>query len=168
MDANHKTLWELLWDYDPNALIVTDDKLVIRVVNPAFCMMFHQSAEALLGKDASTVLGNMDAFLDAWDEDRVRRIEERIFPDIELAVKMVIFPIRDQGVIGCILVDMTNEAKHREEMLRVKRETLERIQGVVNRQMKVAQEIASLLGETTAETKTSLLHLIDTVDQELR
>ena len=49
------------------------------------------------------------------------------------------------------------------ELERVREETLEKAQEVINRQMCVAQEIAGLLGETTAESKMLLLKLIELV-----
>jgi hypothetical protein len=52
------------------------------------------------------------------------------------------------------MVDLSHEWHQRNEMLRIKRETLEQVNEVVNKQMHVAQEIAGLLGETTAETKS--------------
>jgi hypothetical protein len=42
-----------------------------------------------------------------------------------------------------------------------------KVREVVDNQMKVAQEIAGLLGETTAETKVSLLKIIEAVEQEI-
>lgn len=41
-------------------------------------------------------------------------------------------------------------------MYNLKLDTVNMAQNVINKQMRVAQEIASLLGETTAETKVTL------------
>ena len=48
----------------------------------------------------------------------------------------------------------------------VKMETLTTTDDVIKKQMRVAQEIASLLGETTAETKVALLKLKKTLTEE--
>lgn len=48
----------------------------------------------------------------------------------------------------------------------MKTETLEKANTVINNQMMVAQQIASLLGETTAETKITLLDLIKQFERE--
>ena len=53
--------------------------------------------------------------------------------------------------------------KSKEELARVKENTLNAAQEVIEKQMRVAQEIASLLGETTAETKVILTKLKDIV-----
>ena len=63
------------------------------------------------------------------------------------------------------MVDPTHEQQQREELQRLKRETAKQINEVVDNQMKVAQEIAGLLGETTAETKVSMLRLLQMIEQ---
>ena len=45
----------------------------------------------------------------------------------------------------------------------MKIETVEMAQRVIDKQMMVAQEIAGLLGETTAETKVTLSKLRDSI-----
>jgi uncharacterized Fe-S cluster-containing protein len=58
-----------------------------------------------------------------------------------------------------IMRDVTESEHQREEMKRIREETLQRTQEVISKQMRVAHEIAGLLGETTAETKTLLTRL---------
>jgi uncharacterized Fe-S cluster-containing protein len=55
-----------------------------------------------------------------------------------------------------VFVDLTREKEREELMEKMREKTLEKAQQVINNQMRVAQEIASLLGETTAETKVLL------------
>lgn len=66
-------------------------------------------------------------------------------------------------MVLAIIQDITEQEKQRMELERVREETLEKAQEVINRQMRVAQEIAELLGETTAESKMLLLKLIELV-----
>jgi uncharacterized Fe-S cluster-containing protein len=63
-------------------------------------------------------------------------------------------------------VDTTSHFHDKQKLVKLKKETLEKAHDVINRQMRVAQEIASLLGETTAESKTTLLRLIDVLKEE--
>lgn len=62
-------------------------------------------------------------------------------------------------VMFAIMKDVTDEVEYDRKLHNVKRETLETTDEVIKKQMRVAQEIASLLGETTAETKVALLKL---------
>ena len=59
--------------------------------------------------------------------------------------------------------DVTREEKVKEQRYNLKVETVEMAQKVIEKQMMVAQEIAGLLGETTAETKVTLTKLRDSI-----
>jgi len=166
MNMNKKTLWELLWDYDPNGLIVVDPQLTIKVVNPSICKMFQVQSESILGSQVSVVLQDVERLRRVWKNNEVVLAKEKEYPELDLVVKEVIFSIPDENVIACIMVDITHEWKQRNEMLKIKQETLDKVNQVVDKQMKVAQEIAGLLGETTAETKVSLLKLVDMLKEE--
>jgi len=60
------------------------------------------------------------------------------------------------------------EEEHRKEITKIREEAIESAQKVISEQMKIAQEIASLLGETVAETKASLLKVLNLVMEEAR
>ena len=62
--------------------------------------------------------------------------------------------------------DVTRDEKIREQHYNLKVETVEMAQKVIEKQMMVAQEIAGLLGETTAETKVTLTRLRDSILNE--
>ena len=62
--------------------------------------------------------------------------------------------------------DITREEKVKEQHYNLKVETVEMAQKVIEKQMMVAQEIAGLLGETTAETKVTLTKLRDSILNE--
>lgn len=160
-----KSLWELLWDYDPNGLVVLDKDMHVHLVNPAFCRMFGVEAEAIVDQPGVLILDDIAEFVEAWEQNRVIPSREHYYARYGLYVRKVIFPIPDQGIIACIMVDLTHEQQQREELQRLQRETIAKVNEVVDNQMRVAQEIAELLGETTAETKISLLRLRQMVEQ---
>ena len=64
--------------------------------------------------------------------------------------------------------NITVEEVKKKQQYTLKLETVEMAQNVIDKQMMVAQQIASLLGETTAETKVSLTKLRNMIlsDQE--
>ena len=83
-------------------------------------------------------------------------------------MKLVIFPMKDEGIVACILVDLTSEHHQRLEMRRMKEELLLNVNKVIDKQMHIAQEIASLLGETTAEAKISLIKIRNALNEEIK
>ena len=62
--------------------------------------------------------------------------------------------------------DITSEEKERAEKENTSKQAIEITDKVIEKQMRVVQEIASLLGETTAETKIALTNLKDTLNCE--
>ena len=168
MNNDGKSLWELLWDYDPNGLVAADPEMIIKVVNPAFCTLFKVRAEDVIGSELSEVLHEeTKSFRQAWQENVVIRDQEKAYLNNTLYVRKVIFPIRDQNIVACIMVDLTPEWRRRSELREIRRRTITEVSKVVDEQMKVAQEIAGLLGETTAETKVSLLKLLRMLEKEV-
>ena len=62
--------------------------------------------------------------------------------------------------------DITDEEREKERKETVSRQTVEIADKVVDKQMRIVQEIASLLGETAAETKIALTKLKETIEHE--
>lgn len=161
-------LWKLLWDKDPNGLLVLDAELRVRLVNPAFCRMFKTHPAALLGSPAADLLDDVKEFRLALAQGCELKALERAYPRHDLYARKVIFPIPEERIVAGIFVDLTAEWRHNQEFVRLKEEAIQEVRQVVDKQMKVAQEIAGLLGETTAETKVSLLRLLEMLQREER
>jgi PAS domain-containing protein len=160
------TLWKQLWDHDPNGLLVLDEQLDILIVNPAFCRMWRTTADTLIGQPGAAVLGEVEEFRQALATGCKGMGGEREFPRLDLYVRALIFPIPADKIVAGIFVDMTAEWKQERELNRLKQEAVQEVRQVVDKQMRVAQEIAGLLGETTAETKVSLLRLLEMLGKE--
>jgi len=142
-----------------------DSNLIIKLVNPAFCQLFNVEKNQIIGTLATEILGNIDYFKKVWETDEVIRGRETEYPQYHLYTREFIFPIKEENIIACIMTNITAEMERKKETDRIKAETVKKVNEVVDNQMKVAQEIAGLLGETTAETKISLLKIIEMVKQ---
>ncbi len=81
-------------------------------------------------------------------------------------IELTIIVLKDNKGTYAVMKDITQETKSEEQLDKVKLETLATTDEVIKKQMRVAQEIASLLGETTAETKVALLKLKKTLQDE--
>lgn len=166
--AEKKTLWELLWDYDPNGLVVIDETDAIRVVNASFCAMFKVQPEQIIGQPANLLLGDLTDFHTVREQGLSIKGKEKEYSPYNLFVRNVIFPVRDQGLVACIMVDLTNEHQRQEEMVEMKQQLIAQVNRVIEKQMSIAQEIASLLGETTADAKVSLLKIRNVLNEEIK
>jgi hypothetical protein len=76
-----------------------------------------------------------------------------------LTVLVTVLYIENLDALLTIIQDITAEEKELEHQYQLKMQTVEAAQQVIDKQMMVAQEIAGLLGETTAETKATLNQL---------
>ena len=159
-------LWKLLWDFDPNGLLVLDAGLEIVQTNAAFCAMFQTTDAVLHGRPARGLLCDLADFERALEEQVEVLGGEQAYPQYDLYVRKVIFPVPGEGLVAGIFVDMTNAWKQRRDMKELRERAVLEVRQVVDKQMSVAQEIAGLLGETTAETKVGLLRLLETIRRE--
>ena len=73
---------------------------------------------------------------------------------------------KEYRILICIMRDVTEEETEREKKEEVSRQTIEIADNVVDKQMRIVQEIASLLGETAAETKIALTKLKESITNE--
>lgn len=144
---------------DPNGLIVLDHELRVVEYNKAFLEMFEiGTRETIIGKDINDVLGQV-----FFPDGNIVKERHKIKYHKRSGnyVDPVTFSLEMDDLSACFFVDVSIQEKEREKLASIKAETVRKAQEVIDRQMMVVQEIASLLGETTAETKVQLLKLIE-------
>jgi len=161
---NSKSLAEKIIEKDPNGLVVVDDELRIVQFNKAFLSIFNIiPTHKIIGENVNDIL------------------MQEIFPNSDITkdngtvkhhhktgkfVKAVTFSIDDEDLSACFFVNITDSFHNKRKLQLMKTETIKKAQAVIDNQMRVAQEIASLLGETTAESKVTLLQLMDILKEE--
>ena len=145
-------------------VVVNKDKQIVDV-NSTFAKIVcvEDKSVTLEGKSLSFL---QDKWLIQLFDRRDSIDEKRYIPERNLNIHVIIFPLKEEEQWVGMLVDISKIEQQREEIAKLKKELLEKSQDVINKQMRVAQEIAGLLGETTAETKTILLKLIELAKKE--
>jgi len=155
----------LILRYTANGVVqVNRNTMRIEFANPAFRRMFQCESGEIKGRPVAEVLQN-DLFERAAAAGGTWSGRGEA-PAFNLVYRAQIFPIEGEPLLAAVIVDISREAVARQEFERVREATLERAQEVITRQMKTAQEIAGLLGETTAETKALLVKLMNLARQE--
>lgn len=150
--------------HTPNGVLLVDRQTRIRFVNPAFRTMFRCADEELMGLPAKEFV-HSDCFERAIAAGGSLMVKESV-PEHGVSFRVGIFPIEGEDLYCGIFIDISEEEKARKDFLELKAQTLQRAQEVISRQMQTAQEIARLLGETTAETKALLTKLISLYKEE--
>jgi PAS domain S-box-containing protein len=148
----------------PNGVLLVDKETRIRFVNPAFLTMFRCTDSQIMGRSAKEFV-HSDCFERAIAAGGSLMAKENI-PEHEVSFRVGIFPIEREDLYCGIFIDISEEEKARKDFLELKAQTLRRAQEVISRQMQTAQEIARLLGETTAETKVLLMKLMSLYEEE--
>ena len=78
-------------------------------------------------------------------------------------ISLTVSLLSEQNVLFGLMKDISDEVNYDKKLDKVKMDTISTTDELIMKQMRVAQEIASLLGETTAETKVALLKLKKTL-----
>lgn len=162
MRSKAESLANLIIDSTPNGIILTDAKLRIQEFNPSAERMFKINRNQVIGKELGTLIDDSD-FLNVL-MSRKSIIDRRVkYERFNLVTLQTICYIHEQDLVLGIFTDITRQEGREKELAEVRRETIEKAREVINKQMRVAQEIAGLLGETTAESKVLLTRLINLV-----
>jgi len=156
----------MIMDNDPNGLIGVDENLQIKIVNPAFVKMFYLQGTDVIGRYIYDFFDEVDDFYSTATATNniVKNIKE--YPKYNLILSEVTFRINEEGLIIKIFHDITDQERKEKELRNLKLQITEEVQKIVDKQMKVGQEIASILGETTAETKATLVQLLSILKKE--
>ena len=150
----------------PNGLIVLNDNLEVQQINAAACRIMNIRSESdVLGEPVIRIL-DPTLFMQVKESGRSVRDKRTYLAEYKKYVKQTIVYDPDSRMLIGIMRDITLEESDREKKARINKQTVEVADTVVEKQMRIVQEIASLLGETAAETKIALTKLKESIDDE--
>lgn len=150
----------------PNGLIVLNENLEVQQINTAAQKIMNiRSASDVLGEQVIRIL-EPDLFLNVLNSGREIRNQRVYLAEYKRYVEQTVVHDRESRMLICIMRDVTDEEKEREKKENISRKTVEVADRVVDKQMRIVQEIASLLGETAAETKIALAKLKESISDE--
>lgn len=148
----------------PYGIVAVDQKMYMQEFNPAMERMFGRSNPMLKGM-------NLGAFIDCTSFAEALRSDQKIigrrvdYPEYGIMTEQMILPVLKNSLVIAIIADITASEKLAQEWKKTKEETVAKASEIINQQMKVAQEIAGLLGETTADTKAALLEMMQVLQK---
>ncbi len=153
-----------------DAILGASTNLIITVDEHLDIIQFNNAAERWFKLPASKAIGmQLSSLFDASYFEQVLNEKKSIFnKKIEyeqyglITIQNIIYIEEMHSVLG-IIRNVTKEEKLHRQHDRMRFEAMEIAQKVIDKQMMVAQEIAGLLGETTAETKVTLTKMRDSI-----
>ena len=150
----------------PNGLIVLNENLEVQQINTAARKIMNIRSESdVLGEGVVRIL-DPTVFINVKNTGRSIRDERVYLAEYKKYVEQTVVYDQESRMLVGIMRDVTDEEAARVKKEKISRQTLEAADQVVEKQMRVVQEIASLLGETTAETMITLTKLKESIDDE--
>lgn len=158
MRNRNEAISNLIIASTPNAIAVLDEDYNILDFNSAAEKFFKVAKNDVLNKN----------FVDIFDYNPFEKLKNSgensysgrgHYLRENLHFMEILTYLPGQKMYMGIFVDISREIKKEKMYRKMQDETLEMAQKVIDKQMRVAHEIAELLGETTAETKVTLTRL---------
>ena len=150
----------------PNGLIALNENLEVQQINHAARKIMNIRYESdVLGEPVVRIL-DPSVFMKVMSTGRSVRDEKTYLAEYKKYVRQTVVYDKDSHMLIGIMRDVTDEEADREKKESLSRQTVEVADKVVEKQMRIVQEIASLLGETAAETKIALTKLKESIGDE--
>ena len=146
----------------PNGIVLMSDDFTILDINSRAMRLLgvtEHDVRGMLAFDCFDCEEFISAVTKGKNVSKKRVFVNRTKKYIELSIVL----LQEHKVLFGVMKDITDSVEYDEKLNAVKLETLATTDEVIKKQMRVAQEIASLLGETTAETKVALNKLKQTL-----
>jgi iron only hydrogenase large subunit-like protein/uncharacterized Fe-S cluster-containing protein len=162
MHERAQSMSNFVLDTTPNIIIIVDSEMKI--------MEFSRAAEKFFQTPRSKAKEmylyefmdhtNFQEVMDTHKDITGKKVD---YPEKNATFLQSIVYMEEQNCVLGVFQDISYEEEQNRQAYKIKVETIEMAQRVIDKQMMVAQEIAGLLGETTAETKVTLTKLRDTI-----
>lgn len=165
MRSRSESLRQVVMDVSPNSIFILDNHLAIQDMSPSAERIFGCTLADMKGKHISRLIPLYDDFVYVRDTGepivgKIGRLNDR------LVAEQNIVRVEGQSLLVAIMRDITEHEAQKRKFLELRSQTLEQTREVVRKQMRVAHEIAHLLGETTAESKMIVSHLAKLLEEE--
>lgn len=158
MHEKAQSLSNVVLQTSPNLIMIVDKDLRIREYSASCEQHFRKSRTEAL---QMYLFEFMDAADFQWVYEHHQDIVGRKATLSHYGMNVIqnIMYMPEQDMVMAIMIDVTEEEARKQQEFERNLATIDLAQNVIRKQMMVAQEIAGLLGETTADTKTTLTRL---------
>ncbi|HAG44770.1 MAG TPA: hypothetical protein DCL31_17415 [Clostridium sp.] len=154
-----------IFQNSPNAILLLDNSLNIVEINPIAKKILKVENKNLSDASISTIMDDT-TFKKVIENKKSIPKQKVSYSEYDYYAYRSIIYMEKQSALLVIFTDITEEENRKLELTKIKENTLDVTQTIIDKQMRVAQEIASLLGETTAETKVALMKLKKVLKEE--
>lgn len=150
----------------PNGILVVNEDLEIQQLNPAAMQALNvKNAADVQGEQVGRVFDPLP-YIDVLCNGKTVRDKLDYYPEYKKYLELTLVHDKASHIIITLLRDVTKAEEDRLKKEAFGKKTVDVADQVVDKQMRIVQEIASLLGETAAETKIALTRLKESISNE--
>ena len=152
--------------HSPDGILVLSEELEVQKINPEACRLLRVRHEKDVLGDHVNRLMEPDVFRKVRAGRKHLENERKYLPEYECSVDRTVLYSADCHLYICILRDVSEEMTQLEKNMETRMQAVEIADEVAKKQMKIVQEIASLLGETAADTLVAINRLKETISDD--
>ena len=160
-----KSYANLIITNTPNGIIVLDELFNIEEINLAAKRMLEVEDISVKGLPIAMLLNDAGLLRNLKTVHNVQYYKCE-YEKYNLTIDHAIIKVKDSNKYIIILMDITVETIKEKKLNAIRRQTIEVTDRVIDEQMRTVQEIASLLGESTAKAKVALTNLKRELENE--
>lgn len=166
MTEQAESFAENILQNSPFAVIAINDKMEVQIFNSRAKRLFNiQNVNDIMGHPLSEILDTKD-IENCYTDDKDQFSKEMYLSEYDKYVEEIIVPDKKHRNTIIILRDLSDVVNYKKKIETIDKNAIQIADNVIEKQMKIVQEIASLLGETTAETKVALTKLKESLSDE--
>jgi len=155
-----------LFTTTPNGIIILDEELNILGVNPAF-KKFFTCSDAVVGRHVSYLMD--PAPFEKLISSVADTLDVTVFHrPYNLLCRELLYTLKQERQIVGVFINITSQQEQEKKLNQIRSQTIEQAHELLDHQIKMAQNIAQFLGESTAkgeELVRKLVSLSDTDEQ---
>lgn len=148
----------------PTGILIINASLNVEQFNPSAARLLHLN-EKSIGRPIQHILPSPD-FERVLTTGKNILNHKQNYKNLNLIVRQTVVLVENSSLLFILLEDITNEERMLEHQRRTTEETAAFAKEAISKQMRVVQEIANLLGETTSETEVALHQLTKNIMSE--
>ena len=153
-------------DHTPNGVLVMNYNLEVQLINKSATNILNIGEyDVVIGKSVAKFIDPY-LYVKALTNDINIIDNQAFFEGLDKYIRQSVIHDREYQLLIVIMKDISVQERALERKEQLDKQTIETANKVIEKQMRIAQEIASLLGETTAETKIALTKLKESLKNE--
>lgn len=146
----------------PNAILSVDMDLKVQQINQAACEIFRLAPKDVLKQPVSRILDEF-SFADMIMQGTEKMEKTAFLPEYNAYLYQIFLYDKESSMVVCIMKNISKDRQKKNLSMKKKVQAAAMADEIVEKQLRIVHEIASLLGETAAETQIAVHELKDTI-----